>query len=81
MPARGPLLGVVAVADDSENVRAESWVFHYMRGNVRAAVQIELDGPPLRPSAVMSAVIGLLADQGLVLSSSPTQPAKVGKKG
>ncbi|WP_131705514.1 hypothetical protein [Mycolicibacterium obuense] len=69
------------MASESEHLRAESWVFHYMRGNVRAAVQIELDGPPLRPSAVMSAVIGLLADQGLVLTSSPTQPNKAGKKG
>lgn len=72
---------MVVVADDFENLRAESWVFHFMRGNVRAAAQIEVDGPPLRPSAVMAAVIGLLADKGLVLSSGPVQPAKAGKKG
>ena len=32
-------------------LRAREWVFHYMQGNVKAAVVTEQSGPPIRPSA------------------------------
>ena len=50
-----------------ELLRAQEWVWHYMRGNVKAAVVVEQSGPPIRPSAVLSAVMTLLAEQGLML--------------
>ncbi|CAN3128582.1 hypothetical protein ACNUDN_11720 [Mycobacterium sp. smrl_JER01] len=53
---------------DVEALRAEEWVFHFMRGNVMAAAVVEQDGPPLRPSTVLAAVMSLLADQRLMLS-------------
>ncbi|MDW5609261.1 hypothetical protein [Mycolicibacterium sp. D5.8-2] len=54
---------------DVESIRAQEWLWHFMRGNVKAAVVVEQAGPPIRPSAVMTAVISLLAEQGLVLSA------------
>lgn len=61
--------GVVVVADDVEAtlLRAREWVFHYVRGNVKSAVVVEQCGPPIKPSAVIAAVMTLLADQGLTL--------------
>ncbi|WP_370499762.1 hypothetical protein NWT09_22120 [Mycolicibacterium sp. jd] len=58
----------MAVAEDHDTaLRAEEWLFHFMRGNVKAAVAVEAGGPPIRPSAVVAAVVSLLADQRLVL--------------
>jgi len=66
------------VTDDS-STRAEEWVFHFMRGNAKAAATVEQSGPPLRPSAVMQAVINLLASQDLLLipmKPEENQPTK-----
>ena len=61
--------------------RAEAWVAAYARGDVEAALAIEQVGPPLRPSAVMAAVMGLLAEGGLVLSAVSLKPAATVEKG
>lgn len=57
-------------------LRAQEWVWQYMRGNVKAAVVVEQGGPPIRPSAVIGAVMTLLAEQGLVLA-----PMRAGDSG
>lgn len=61
----------MTVSDDErerERVRAESWVFRFMLGEVKAAAAIEQAGPPIRPSAVVAAVMTLLADERLTLT-------------
>ena len=52
---------------DREALRAKEWVFHFLAGNVKQAVDIELSGPPIRPSAVIGAAMILLAEERLML--------------
>lgn len=53
--------------DETERLRAEEWVFHFVNGNVKQAADIEASGPAMRPSAVVAAVMALLADDRLML--------------
>jgi hypothetical protein len=59
---------------DSERLRADEWVFHYMRGNVREALAVELAGPPIKPADVVAAVRNQLVDERLVLLPMKPQP-------
>ena len=52
---------------EKELLRAQEWVFFYMTGAVKSAVVVEQSGPPIKASAVMAAVMTLLADQQLML--------------
>lgn len=52
---------------ESERLRANEWVFHYFRGNVREAIDVELSGPPIKPADVVAAIRHQLADERLVL--------------
>lgn len=59
---------------DSERLRADEWLFHYMRGNVREALAIELAGPPIKPADVVGAVRNHLVDERLILLPMTPQP-------
>lgn len=55
------------MSSDQDLLRAREWVFHFLRGNVSEAVRVERSGARIRPAQVIAAVVGLLADEGLVL--------------
>jgi hypothetical protein len=63
---------------DSEQLRADEWVFHYFRGNVREALAIEMDGQPIKPAHVVSAIRNQLLDERLVLLPIRTETTKQG---
>lgn len=59
---------------DSERLRADEWLFHYMRGNVREALAVELAGPPIKPADVVAAIRNQLVDERLILLPMTPQP-------
>lgn len=63
---------------DAERLRADEWVFHYMRGNIREALAVELSGPPIKPADVVGAIRSQLVDQRLVLLPLKPDTAKQG---
>lgn len=49
-----------------DRLRAEEWVWHFVRGNVKQAATIELSGP-VRPADVVAILLCHLADGQMML--------------
>ena len=55
------------IDSEQEMLRAKEWAFHFLSGNAKQAADIELAGPPIKPSAVLAAAMVLLAEERLML--------------